>query len=209
MSLPARRGPWWYYSQTEEGKDYGIHCRRPARGRGRSCPRPASPARRSRSCSTRTCWPRGRTTSPSASAAVSHDHGWLAYSHRPARQREVRAALQARSTPRPPPAPESVPEDRVRPGLVCCGRPTSSTSASTRRKRPFQLWRHQLGGDPAGDALVFEEDDRRFSLGTGSTRDAAFVLIGPAQHQHHRMASHLPFFRVSPTGRAPGDPAPA
>ncbi len=32
MSVPARRGPWWYYTRTEEGKDYAIHCRRPARG---------------------------------------------------------------------------------------------------------------------------------------------------------------------------------
>ncbi len=45
-------------------------------------------------------------------------------------------------------------------------------------QRPFQLWRHQLGSDPAGDVLVFEEPDRRFSLGTGSTRDTALVLIG-------------------------------
>src|SRR6202034_212159 len=28
-------------------------------------------------------------------------------------------------------------------------------------QRPFQLWRHQLGHDPAGDVLVFEEPDRR------------------------------------------------
>jgi len=33
MSVPTRRGPWWYYSRTEEGKSYAIHCRRPARGR--------------------------------------------------------------------------------------------------------------------------------------------------------------------------------
>jgi oligopeptidase B len=45
-------------------------------------------------------------------------------------------------------------------------------------QRPFQLWRHQLGSDPGGDVLVFEEADRRFSLGTGTTRDAAWVLIG-------------------------------
>ena len=44
-------------------------------------------------------------------------------------------------------------------------------------QRPFQLWRHRLGSDPAGDVLVFEEPDRRFGLGMGSTRDAAFVLI--------------------------------
>ncbi len=45
-------------------------------------------------------------------------------------------------------------------------------------QRPFQLWRHQVGTDPAGDVLVFEEADRRFSLGTGSTRDTAWVLVG-------------------------------
>ena len=32
MSVPARRGPWWYYARTEEGRDYAIHCRRPAQG---------------------------------------------------------------------------------------------------------------------------------------------------------------------------------
>src|SRR6202034_3354840 len=29
ISVPARRGPWWYYGRTEEGLSYGIHCRRP------------------------------------------------------------------------------------------------------------------------------------------------------------------------------------
>ena len=43
--------------------------------------------------------------------------------------------------------------------------------------RPYQLWRHGLGTDPADDVLVFEEDDRRFSLGTGRTRDGAYILI--------------------------------
>ena len=30
MSVPVRRGPWWYYGRSEEGKNYAIHCRRPA-----------------------------------------------------------------------------------------------------------------------------------------------------------------------------------
>ena len=30
LSVPVRRGPWWYYSRTQEGKNYPIHCRRPA-----------------------------------------------------------------------------------------------------------------------------------------------------------------------------------
>src|ERR1700722_16072849 len=32
MSGQTRRGPGGCYWRTEEGKDYGIHCRRPARG---------------------------------------------------------------------------------------------------------------------------------------------------------------------------------
>src|SRR6476620_1618157 len=30
LSVPVRRGPWWYVSRTEEGKQYPTLCRRPA-----------------------------------------------------------------------------------------------------------------------------------------------------------------------------------
>ena len=33
LSVPVRRGPWWYYERTVEGRDYIIHCRRPVAGR--------------------------------------------------------------------------------------------------------------------------------------------------------------------------------
>ncbi len=28
VSVPYRDGDWWYYSRTEEGLQYGIHCRK-------------------------------------------------------------------------------------------------------------------------------------------------------------------------------------
>src|SRR6185437_704749 len=28
ISVPFRDGDWWYYSRTEEGQQYGIHCRK-------------------------------------------------------------------------------------------------------------------------------------------------------------------------------------
>src|SRR6266576_6577927 len=31
LSVPARKGGWWYYTRTVEGKQYAVHCRRPAR----------------------------------------------------------------------------------------------------------------------------------------------------------------------------------
>lgn len=27
--MPTRRGNWWYYARTFEGKQYGVHCRCP------------------------------------------------------------------------------------------------------------------------------------------------------------------------------------
>lgn len=29
LSVPTRRGNWWYYARTFEGKQYGVHCRCP------------------------------------------------------------------------------------------------------------------------------------------------------------------------------------
>src|SRR3954454_4111720 len=28
LSVPTRKGPWWWYGRTEEGKQYGISCRK-------------------------------------------------------------------------------------------------------------------------------------------------------------------------------------
>src|ERR1019366_4486805 len=30
VSVPFRDGPWWYYTRTEEGRQYAIHSRKPA-----------------------------------------------------------------------------------------------------------------------------------------------------------------------------------
>jgi oligopeptidase B len=29
LSVPSRKGRWWYYGRTIEGKQYGLHCRCP------------------------------------------------------------------------------------------------------------------------------------------------------------------------------------
>ena len=31
LSVPVRKGGWWYYSRTVEGKQYAVHCRRAVR----------------------------------------------------------------------------------------------------------------------------------------------------------------------------------
>ena len=175
MSVPTRRGPWWYYSRTEEGKDYGIHCRRPARG-PQELPPAGEPGGEEQVLLDENVLAEGSDYFAVGSAAVSHDHRWLAYAtdHRGNEKYELQFRPLAAGIAA---APESVPDTGY--GLAW------SAAAEyvfyvrmDEAQRPFQLWRHQVGSDPGGDVLVFEEADRRFSLGTGTTRDAAWVLVG-------------------------------
>lgn len=43
--------------------------------------------------------------------------------------------------------------------------------------RTYRLYRHTLGDDPANDVLVYEESDERFWIGVGKTRDDAFLVV--------------------------------
>ena len=112
------------------------------------------------------------------SAAVSHDHRWLAYGTDRAgdEKYELRfRPLDAETAPTA--AAEAVPDTGY--GLAWSARADYVFYVRLdEAQRPYQLWRHRLGTGPAEDVLVFEEDDRRFALGAGTTRDTAFVLIG-------------------------------
>ena len=74
------------------------------------------------------------------------------------RRREVRAALPAaRRRDLPDAAPEMVPDTGY--GLAwSAGADVVFYVRMDEAQRPYQLWRHRLGTDPAGDELVYEED---------------------------------------------------
>ena len=83
LSVPTRKGGYWYYTRTVEGQQYGIQCRRAvAAGRDRPAGhrrrRPAATARRC--CSTATCWPRATSSSRSARSTSARTGSRLAYS---------------------------------------------------------------------------------------------------------------------------------
>ena len=177
MSVPARRGPWWYYTRTEEGKSYAIHCRRPARGRD-ELPPAGEPGEEEQILLDENVEAAGSEYFAVGSAAVSHDHQWLAYSTDRAGDEKYELRFRPLDTDIVPgTAPEMVPDTSY--GLAwSAGTDVIFYVRMDEAQRPNQLWRHLLGTDPAGDELVYEETDRRFSLGTGSTHDTAFVLLG-------------------------------
>jgi oligopeptidase B len=44
-------------------------------------------------------------------------------------------------------------------------------------KRPYQLWRHELGTATSTDALIFQEDDAQYNLAVGRSRDDAVIYV--------------------------------
>ena len=49
------------------------------------------------------------------------------------------------------------------------------------QKRQFQLWR-TFGQQLSGAVLVYQDDDERFNLGVGRTRDGRFLVVESASH---------------------------
>jgi oligopeptidase B len=50
------------------------------------------------------------------------------------------------------------------------------------QKRQYQLYRHTLGAPHEEDALVYEEDDERFNIGVGKSRDGKYLFLDSASH---------------------------
>jgi oligopeptidase B len=176
MSVPTRHGPWWYYGRSEEGKSYGIHCRRPA-GAPDELPPAGEPGDTEQVLLDENVLAEGHDYFRIGSAAVSPDHSWLAYGSDTAGDERYSLAFKALvETGTPAPAPEIVTDT----GYGLAWSSDSSVVFYVRfddALRPYQLWRHRLGTDPDQDALVLEEGDRRFSLGTGRSRDGAFIMV--------------------------------
>ncbi len=78
MSVPTRRGPWWYYGRTEEGKDYAIHCRRPARAAD-ELPPAGEPGEEEQILLDENALAEGHEYFALGTAVVSPDHAMIAY----------------------------------------------------------------------------------------------------------------------------------
>ena len=176
MSVPSRRGPWWYYGRTEEGKNYAIHCRRPA-GAADELPPAGEPGADEQILLDENPLAEGHDYFAVGTAVVSPDHAVLAYGTDTDGRRALRAPLPLARRRTARGAPEVVADTGY--GLAWSSRvaPWSSTSASTRPCAPTSCGATTSGPIRPQDVLVFEEGDRRFSLGTGRTRDGAFVLV--------------------------------
>ena len=116
-----------------------------------------------------------------ANLAISPDHGWLAYAT-DTTGGEIfdltfrRLAAAPGTAGRGSRATETVRDTYY--GLAWAA--DNETVFYTRvdeAMRPYQLWRHRVGTDPAADVRVLEEPDERFTLSVGKTKDGEYVVV--------------------------------
>jgi oligopeptidase B len=182
LSVPVRKGPWLYYGRTVEGSSYGIHCRRPVgpdgtgpvEGDPGADPSDARPEGEEVLLDENEL-ARGHEYFAVGNLEVSPDHRWLAYSTDTTGGERYTMRFTDLSTGR---ASDEALEDTSYGVAWANDNATVFYVRVDDAMRPYQVWRHRLGTGADADTLVYEEQDHRFYVGVGRTKDDRYVLLG-------------------------------
>jgi oligopeptidase B len=173
VSVPFRDGAWWYYTRTEEGLQYAIHCRKRGGVAGPDADAPEDVILDGNALA------QGHAFFSIGDTDISDDGRWLAYSI------DTRGFRQYTLHIKDLESGETLAGEVERVGSLAWAadnRTLFYTVEDEQQKRQFQLWRHTLGAQHAGDALVYQDDDERFNVGLGRTRDGKFLVLVSGSH---------------------------
>lgn len=175
ISVPFREREYWYYSRTEQGKQYEIYCRKRGAGDGAG---PAPDAQEEILLDVNEL-AENEQFMALGTMVVSDDGNLLAYSCDNRGFRQYKLYVKDLRTGEV--SKEHV--DRV--GSVVWAadnRTLFYTVEDEEQKRQFQLFRHGVGTHYSEDELVFEEKDERFNIGAGRTRDDKYIILECSSH---------------------------
>ncbi|HEX2254426.1 MAG TPA: S9 family peptidase [Thermoanaerobaculia bacterium] len=172
-TVPVRRGSWWYYQRSEEGRQHPIHARR--RGGSHSGgPDPDAPEQVVLDVNRLAA---GHPFLHVATVLPSPDHRLLAFTVDDNGDERLVVRFRDLATGRL--LPDVLPEAGYELAWAADGR-TLFYLVRDDRQRPWQVRRHAVGGEPADDPVVLEEDDDAFFLHVETTRDGRWVLLASA-----------------------------
>jgi oligopeptidase B len=173
VSVPYRDGAWWYYSRTEEGLQYGIHCRK------RGGPAGAGAGANEEVVLDGNQLAQGHAFFSIGDTDITDDGRWLAYTSDTRGFRQYTLRIKDLETG------ETLAGEVERVGSAVWAadnRTLFYTVEDEQQKRQFQVWRHVLGSAHTEDVLVYQDDDERFNLGAGRTRDGKYIVVESASH---------------------------
>jgi len=161
LSVPVRRDPYFYYSRTEEGKQYPIQCRRKG-----NMDAPEEVLLNLNDLA------KGHSYLGLGGFVVSDDQNLLAYTTDTTGFRQYRLAMKDLRNGEL----LSDSAERVTSVQWAAGNKTLFyTTEDPVSKRSNQLWRRVLG--KANSDLLYEEKDELFRIHTSRTRDKKFLFL--------------------------------
>ena len=179
LSVPARKGEYWYYSRTEEGKQYPFMCRR--RGSMEGVEEILLDLNR---------MVEGHSYLGIGAYAVSDDANLLAFSMDTTGYRQYTLYVKDLRS-------GTLLNARIeRVGTVAWANDNQTlffTTEHATTKRTDTLWRHRVG--TAEQALVREEKDELFDLAVGRSLDGKVLFLGAyakTSREHRWLAADNP-----------------
>lgn len=188
MSVPYREGDYLYYSRTEEGKDYPVHCRRLATDEGLSDgvsaaaignPAAAAAGPPEEILLDANERAKGHDYFALGQQSISSGQDLLAWAEDTVGRRIYTVRVKNLRTGEV--LPDVIPEMSGNVVWANDNRTLFYSKQDPVTLRPYRIYRHTLGTDPADDTLVYEEKDDTFRVGVGQTKSKQYMIIGSFQ----------------------------
>ncbi len=167
VEVPYKEGGYFYYSRTEAGKQYGIHCRKKG---GLDAPEEILLDVNDLA--------KGQAFMSLGAFDVSDDGNLLAYTTDNTGFRQFTLAVKDLRTGK------MLVDHAERVDSVAWANDNKTlfyTIEDEVSKRSYQMYRHTVGTSGPGD-LVYEEKDEKFDIETEKTRSKAYVLLLSESH---------------------------
>ncbi len=162
-NVPYREGDFFYYSRTEQGKQYPIYARK----------RGGLDAKEEITIDLNEIGKGQKFTSLNA-YSVTDDGNLLAYSIDSTGFREYILFIKDLRTGQL--LPDNI--GKVQTAFWANDNKTLFYVTEDAAKRAYRVYRHTLGDDKEKDALVYEEKDELFNVSARRTRSKAYILLG-------------------------------
>jgi oligopeptidase B len=163
-SVPYLLDGYWYYTRYEKGKEYPIHCRKQG-----SLDRPEEIVLDVNNEA------QGHAYYRAVGLKVSENNGLLAFGDDTLSRRIYTLRFRDLATGK-------VMDDKVEGtagsyAWAADNKTIFYVKRDEKTLRAYQLWRHQLGRDPATDTLLFEEKDDTFHIGIRRTKSRKYLIL--------------------------------
>ncbi|HEX5856755.1 MAG TPA: S9 family peptidase [Microbacterium sp.] len=177
LSVPSRRGDWWYYGRTVEGQQYGIQCRAPLASPEDWTPPQLEPGVEvpgEQVLLDGNTEAEGHEFFSLGSFDVSKDGTRMLFGVDVAG--DERYTIRVRDLVTGEQLADEIPDTFSGAEFTPDGSGILYTTVDD-AWRPDTLWLHAVGTDVASDAKLFHEPDEKYWLGAGITRSDKFLVI--------------------------------